>query len=58
MNPLQSVREYEALIYRLPQESLSITQSTLIVIQRGRHFAQPNLPYLIAEVEGLVQGSS
>lgn len=40
MSPFQSLREYEAFIYRLPQEAPRITRSTLIVIQRGRRFAE------------------
>jgi hypothetical protein len=40
MNPFQSLREYEQFIYALPQTFSSIAHSTLVVIQRGRHFAE------------------
>jgi hypothetical protein len=35
MNPYQSLREYEELVYRLPQQFLSIVSSTLVVVRRG-----------------------
>jgi len=43
MNPFQSLRDYENLVYTLPQQYASIIRSTLVVIQRGR---------LLAEVAG------
>ncbi len=35
MNPYQSLRDYEELIYTLPQQFRSISSSTLVVIRRG-----------------------
>lgn len=40
MTPFQSLREYERFIYTLQQQYTSIHRSTLIVIQRGRLFAE------------------
>lgn len=35
MNAFQSPRDYEELIYTLPQQYASITYSTLVVVRRG-----------------------
>jgi hypothetical protein len=35
VNPYQSLRDYEELIYTLPQQFRSISSSTLVVIRRG-----------------------
>jgi len=40
MTPFQSLREYEQFIYTLPQRFAGIRQSTLVMIRRGRHFAE------------------
>jgi hypothetical protein len=48
MTPFQSLRDYEQFIYTLPQRFPGIEQSTLVVIQRGRRYAE-----LIAEAEAL-----
>ncbi|MBI4671422.1 MAG: hypothetical protein HY741_07100 [Chloroflexi bacterium] len=40
MNPFQSLREYELFVYSLPQQFKSIESSTLLLIQRGRHYAE------------------
>lgn len=42
MSPFSSLREYEQFVYTLPQQFPSITRSTLVVIQRGRLFAELN----------------
>lgn len=39
MNPFRSLRDYELLVYTLPQQFPSILRSTLIVAQRGPLFA-------------------
>ncbi len=40
MNPFSSLREYERFVYTLQQQFPSITRSTLVVIQRGRQYAE------------------
>jgi hypothetical protein len=40
MSLFQSLREYEQFIYTLPQRFPSIQQSTLLLIQRGRRYAE------------------
>jgi len=40
VNPFQSLSQYEALVYTLPQSYPHITRSTLVVVRRGRGFAQ------------------
>lgn len=40
MNPFSSLREYERLIYTLQQLFPSVASSTLIIIRRGRLFAE------------------
>jgi hypothetical protein len=40
VNPFQSLRNYEAFIYSLPQEFPSIQRSTLTIIRKGRSFAE------------------
>jgi hypothetical protein len=40
VNPFQSLRNYEAFIYSLPQEFSSIQRSTLTIIRKGRSFAE------------------
>jgi hypothetical protein len=40
MNPFASLREYERFIYALQQQFPEITRSTLVLIQRGRLFAE------------------
>lgn len=40
MNPFSSLNEYERFVYTLQQEYPSITRSTLVIIRRGRKFAE------------------
>lgn len=40
MNPFQSLRDYEFFVYTLPQQNPSIVHSTLVIVQRGRLFAE------------------
>lgn len=40
MNPFSSLREYEIFVYTLQQRFPFIVYSTLIVIRRGRRFAE------------------
>ena len=40
MNPFQSLRDYEAFIYALPEQFPSILHSMLVVVQRGRSYAE------------------
>lgn len=40
MNPFQSLREYERFVYTLQQQYPSIARSTLVVVRRGRLFAE------------------
>jgi hypothetical protein len=40
MNPLQSLREYERLVYTLQGQYPHTLRSTLVVAQRGRLFAE------------------
>ena len=40
MNPFSSLREYERFIYTLQQLFPSVASSTLIIIRRGRLFAE------------------
>ncbi len=40
MNPFSSLAEYERSVYTLPQQFASILRSTLVVIRRGRQFAE------------------
>lgn len=40
MTPFQSLREYEQFVYTLAQQFPGIVQSTLVVIQRGRRYAE------------------
>lgn len=40
MNPFQSLRDYEAFIYSLPQKFPSIQRSTLTIIRKGHSFAE------------------
>ena len=40
MNPFSSLREYERFVYTLQQKFPSIAYSTLVVIRRGRQFAE------------------
>jgi len=40
MNPFSSLREYERFVYTLQQRFSSITRSTLVVVQRGRLYAE------------------
>ena len=40
MNPFQSLRDYETFIYSLPEQFPSILQSMLVVVQRGRSYAE------------------
>lgn len=40
MNPFQSLREYETFVYTLQQQFPQIYQSTLVVAQRGRLYAE------------------
>ncbi len=40
MTPFSSLREYERFVYTLQQQFPSIAHSTLVVIRRGRQFAE------------------
>ncbi len=40
MNLFSSLAEYERFIYTLPQQFPSVLRSTLVVIRRGRQFAE------------------
>jgi hypothetical protein len=40
VNPFQSLRDYEAFVYTLPQEYPSILSSTLVLARRGRLYAE------------------
>ena len=40
MNPFQSLRDYETFIYSLSEQFPSILQSMLVVVQRGRSYAE------------------
>ncbi|MFQ6100281.1 MAG: hypothetical protein ACE5OS_03470 [Anaerolineae bacterium] len=40
MNPFSSLREYEQFVYTLQQRFPSIIRTTLVVIRRGRQFAE------------------
>lgn len=40
MNPFSSLREYERFVYTLQQRFPSITRSTLVLVRRGRLFAE------------------
>lgn len=40
MNPFSSLSEYERFVYTLQQEYPSIVRSTLVIIRRGRKFAE------------------
>jgi hypothetical protein len=42
MNPFQSLRDYELLVYTLTQQFPRILGSTLVVAQRGRQVADVN----------------
>jgi len=40
MSPFQSLREYELYVYSLADQIPRILRSTLVVVQRGRYFAE------------------
>lgn len=40
MNPFQSLRDYEAWIYSLPERFRAVKYSTLLLAQRGRQLAE------------------
>jgi hypothetical protein len=40
MSPFQSLRDYETFVYTLQQQFPQILQSTLVVAQRGRLYAE------------------
>ena len=40
MTPFSSLRDYERFVYTLQQRFPSITRSTLVVVQRGRLYAE------------------
>ena len=40
MSPFSSLAEYERLVYTLQQQFPSVTRSTLVVVRRGRLFAE------------------
>jgi hypothetical protein len=40
MNPFQSLRDYEMFVYTLQQSFPQIIRSTLVVVRRGRLFAE------------------
>jgi len=54
VNPFQSLSQYEALVYTLPQSYSQITRSTLVVVRRGRGFAQLSGELLFADGHRLV----
>lgn len=56
-----SLETYEQFIYQLPGHYPIVTTSTLVLIMKhhrvpapGLSFTQPNLPFLIREVEQLL----
>jgi len=40
MRPFQSLRDYERFVYSLTAQFQRIVRSTLVVVQRGRYFAE------------------
>ena len=40
MNPFSSLHEYERFIYTLQQQHPTIARSTLVIVRRGRFFAE------------------
>ena len=40
MNPFQSLREYERFVYSLTDQFPRLQRSTLVIVQRGRTFAE------------------
>jgi hypothetical protein len=40
MSPFQSLREYELFVYALVDQFPRLLRSTLVVVQRGRYFAE------------------
>lgn len=48
MTPFSSLAEYERFIYTLQQHIPSVTRSTLVVVQRGRLFAELNGELVVA----------
>jgi hypothetical protein len=40
MNPFQSLRDYEVFVYTLQSRVTEVARSTLILLQRGRFFAE------------------
>ena len=53
MNPFQSLREYEQFVYTLQQQFTSIHSSTLVVAQRGRYYAPPDIKHHRIPAPGL-----
>ena len=49
MNPFQSLREYERFVYSLADQFPRIQRSTLVIVQRGRTFAELSGEVLFAE---------
>ena len=54
MNPFSSLDEYEQFVYTLQQQFPSILHSTLVVIRRGRQFAELNGELIFADGYRLV----
>lgn len=54
MNPFQSLRDYETFIYTLPEQFSSILHSMLVVVQRGRSYAELSGEVLFADGYRLV----
>jgi hypothetical protein len=51
MNPFQSLRDYEAFIYALPEQFPSILHSMLVVVQRGRSYAELYHKHLLPDIK-------
>jgi len=54
MSPFLSLRDYETFIYSLPEQFPSILQSMLVVVQRGRSYAELSGEVLFADGYRLV----
>ena len=54
MNPFQSLRDYETFIYALPEQFPNILHSMLVVVQRGRSYAELSGEVLFADAYRLV----
>ncbi|RLC78402.1 MAG: hypothetical protein DRI61_09950 [Chloroflexi bacterium] len=54
MNPFTSLDKYEHFVYTLQQRFPSITRSTLVIIRRGRRYAELSGELIIAQEYRLV----